>query len=522
MKFTELNMREDLLKAITEVGYETLTPIQEKTYQEVLNGRDILGLAKTGSGKTGACAIPLLQKIDLESREIQALVVVPTRELALQYTSEIEKFSKYLEVEALAVYGGVPIAEQQSVLKQGVQILVATPGRLIDHIYSSNISFKFLSTFILDEADEMLNMGFFEDIQFIMSCIMNKHQTLLFSATMPKEISNLAHECLTDPITVELKKEEMVPANITHLFKKITHRDRIKHAVNYLNEIEYKQVIVFCNSRRNVESVCSDLKRKFKYVEYIHGGMPQEKRTYIFDKVKNNRIRILLATDVAGRGLDFSNVTHVINYDFPNDPESFTHRTGRTGRMGRKGESMSFVTTRDEPVFKDTLKLTGIDPVYHEDKPEGSKNKQEKSVDRNNDYKSTRGKPSGKKYHKPEHKTDKEESKNSSSKEKNSNQKKNQNNRSNSNSNQNKQNSRSNQSNQRNNSNSNSNQNKQHNRRPQNNGNRNNHRDKNQDYKNNQHRHADQDERNIYKAPKKSLADRFFDFTKSMWDKLFW
>ncbi|MCJ8346917.1 DEAD/DEAH box helicase, partial [bacterium] len=411
MKFTELNMRENLLKAITEVGYETLTPIQEKTYQEVINGRDILGLAKTGSGKTGACAIPLLQKIDLESREIQALVVVPTRELALQYTSEIEKFSKYLEVEALAVYGGVPIAEQQSVLRQGVQILVATPGRLIDHIYSSNISFKNLSTFILDEADEMLNMGFFEDIQFILSCIMNKHQTLLFSATMPKEISSLAHECLNDPITVELKKEEMVPANINHLFQKIVHRDRMKHTVSYLRDVEYKQVIVFCNSRRNVESVCSELKRKFKYVEYIHGGMPQDKRTYIFQKVKNSRIKILLATDVAGRGLDFSNVTHVINYDYPNDAESFTLRTGRTGRRGRKGESLSFVTSRDTQVFEDTLKLTGIKPSYYE-APEPayktnrtqSEKSHDNNVQRNEDYKSTRNKPVTKKYSKPTHK----------------------------------------------------------------------------------------------------------------------
>ncbi|MCO4780741.1 MAG: DEAD/DEAH box helicase [Candidatus Cloacimonetes bacterium] len=497
MKFTELNMRENLLKAITEVGYETLTPIQEKTYQEVLNGRDILGLAKTGSGKTGACAIPLLQKIDLESREIQALVVVPTRELALQYTSEIEKFSKYLEVEALAVYGGVPIVEQQSVLRQGVQILVATPGRLIDHIYSSKISFKHLSTFILDEADEMLNMGFFEDIQFIMSCIMNKHQTLLFSATMPKEISNLAHECLTDPITVELKKEEMVPANITHLFKKITHRDRVKHAVNYLREIEYKQVIVFCNSRRNVESVCGELKRKFKYVEYIHGGMPQEKRTYIFDKVKNNRIRILLATDVAGRGLDFSNVTHVINYDFPNDPESFTHRTGRTGRMGRKGESMSFVTTRDEQVFKDTLKLTGIEPTFHEDKPENQKSTEEKSSDRSNDYKSTRGKSSNKKYHKPEHKQNDSSEKQS--------QNRNQKNKPK--------------------PNSNSSRDKQQNKRSQNNHNnqnRNNHRDKKSYDKGSQHRSDETNHRNTYVAPKKGAADRLFDFVKSMWDKLFW
>lgn len=488
MKFTELNMRENLLKAITEVGYEDLTPIQEKTYQEVINGRDILGLAKTGSGKTGACAIPLLQKIDLESREIQALVVVPTRELALQYTSEIEKFSKYLDIETLAVYGGVPIAEQQSILNQGVQILVATPGRLIDHIYSSKISFKHLTTFILDEADEMLNMGFFEDIQFILSCIMNKHQTLLFSATMPKEISSLAHQCLTDPVTVELKKEEMVPANIDHYFQKITHRDRIKHTINYLKDANYKQVIVFCNSRRNVESVCSELKRKFRDVEYIHGGLPQEKRTFIFERVKNNRTKILLATDVAGRGLDFSNVTHVVNYDFPNDAESFTHRTGRTGRMGKKGESMSFITTRDDQAFQDTLKLTGIVPVFYDEQKQEQKQEKEKpeykpktnhdkNVERNNDYKSTRGKPSGKKYHKPEHNQPKKDNSNYKGKK-----------------------------------DSNYSKNKSYNK------------DRKSYDKDSRPEKKDyqRDTRNTYQAPKKSVIDRAFDFVKSMWDKLFW
>jgi len=393
MEFEQLDINPALKKAIFEKGYRELTPIQETTFGPITEGKDLLGLAKTGSGKTGACAIPVLEIIDPTVREIQALIIVPTRELALQYTMELDEYSKHMNIEILAAFGGLPMADQQSTLAEGVHILVATPGRLIDHIYSSKISFREVKTFVLDEADEMLNMGFIEDIEFVLSCIVHEHQILLFSATMPKEIEVLAEKHLKNPIKAKLIEKDSRPAEITHHFVQTSFREKLNHCLDYLKDNDCQQTIIFCNSRRAVEQTYEQLNRHLRQVEFIHGGLDQVKRLTIFERVKSNRIRVLLATDVAGRGLDFSHVTHIINYDFPREVESFTHRTGRTGRMGRKGETFSLITRRDEPVVQEALDRLGIEPVWYE------KPRSQRSEPKSRPQKQSRERRNRKKHH---------------------------------------------------------------------------------------------------------------------------
>lgn len=365
MKFDELPLNKDILAGIKDMGYESLTPIQELTFGPVTDGKDVLGLAQTGSGKTSACAIPILNQIDSSKPVVQALIMVPTRELALQYTEEIDQIGKHSSIRALPVYGGVSMADQQGEIRRGVHVIVATPGRLIDHIYSTDLSFRDIKTFVLDEADEMLNLGFFEDIEFILSCLRHEHQTLLFSATMPTDIDKLCKEHLKDPVEVRLTEEAATPKSIQYSFLKVNRRERFQRLTEYFDNHEIGQCIVFCNSRTSVEDLHQKLKSKGLKVDYIHGGLDQNRRSIIFDKFKRNRVQVMVATDVAGRGLDFSHVTHIVNYDFPRDAESFTHRTGRTGRMGKTGETLTFVSNRDEKLLKEIQEQTGIESIWY-------------------------------------------------------------------------------------------------------------------------------------------------------------
>lgn len=261
MKFTELGLKEEILSSLKKMGYEDLTPIQEATYHHIVQGRDILGLAETGSGKTSACGIPLAQLVEPRQGDVQALVLVPTRELAQQYVTEIDNVCEGMKVSCFAVFGGFPLEIQLGKLNDGVDILVATPGRLIDLIYSNVISLTNVKTLVLDEADEMLNMGFIDDVRFIMSCVVNTHQTLFFSATMPKEVVGLANECLNDPIRVELTQDRKAPVNLSHHFKNIHFRDKLRDIADYLEKEEITQAIIFCNSRNSVEELYRELKR---------------------------------------------------------------------------------------------------------------------------------------------------------------------------------------------------------------------------------------------------------------------
>ncbi len=366
MKFSELDLRPEILKAVTNMGYEDLTPIQEKTLSHVLNGRDLLARAETGSGKTAACGIPLVQMIDPSLNAIQALILVPTRELALQYVGEIDKISRFTDIAPFAMFGGFSVGIQKAKLRDGVHILVATPGRLIDFLYRiRSIDLSRVRALVLDEADEMLKMGFIEDIDFIMSCLIHEHQTLFFAATMPEEIDRLIKTYLNEPVRVELNKEQVAPQSLAHHFQYTGRRDRLNTLITYLKREKISQAIIFCNSRHHAEKLIQELEGRFKSIGYIHGGLDQSRRISIFERFRRNKITFMVATDVAGRGLDFSHVSHVINYDYPSGLECYTNRTGRTGRMGRSGIAMTFVTDRELKGLQSLFNTNRIDPVWH-------------------------------------------------------------------------------------------------------------------------------------------------------------
>lgn len=366
MKFSELDLKPEIQTALADMGYQDLTPIQEKTFSLILNGRDLLARAETGSGKTAACGIPLVQRIDPSLNAIQALILVPTRELALQYVEEIGKISRFAEVVPFAIFGGFSMKIQKAKLSHKVHILVATPGRLIDFLYhTTSIDLSGVRTLVLDEADEMLKMGFIEDIDFIMSCLIHEHQTLFFAATMPEEVDRLIRVYLKEPVRMELNKEQVAPQSLAHHFRYTGRRDRLNALIEYLKKEKISQAIIFCNSRHHGETLIKELEGKFKSIEYIHGGLEQSRRTSIFERFRRNEISFMVATDIAGRGLDFSHVSHVINYDYPRGLESYINRTGRTGRMGRSGIAMTFVTDQELEVLKSLLEVNRIDPVWH-------------------------------------------------------------------------------------------------------------------------------------------------------------
>lgn len=367
MKFTEFDIPEDIMRGIDALGYTEMTPVQSQTFPHIIDGSDLIVVAETGSGKTAACAVPLIQNSDPNLGAVQGLVMVPTRELAVQYVQTIGDIAKYTDIKSFAVYGGFSMEIQKSKLKDGVHILVATPGRLIDLLYNSPLSLSEVKTLILDEADEMLNMGFVDDMEFIFSCLVHEHQTLLFSATMPDDIKKLSQKYLNNPTEIHLNKDQVAPQSLTHMFTFCGYRNRLDNIKNYLKENEIKQAIVFCNSRDKTERLYNDLKPCFgNDLEIIHGGMEQQRRTSLFNRFRSGSLKIVVATDVAGRGLDFSHVSHVINYDFPPSQESYTHRTGRTARVGREGTSLTYFSERDLRDLQCIIRNNNITPLWHE------------------------------------------------------------------------------------------------------------------------------------------------------------
>ncbi|MEE3259045.1 MAG: DEAD/DEAH box helicase [Candidatus Latescibacterota bacterium] len=369
MQFTDIELGPHILKALDEMGYETMTPIQEQTIPHIVANNDVMGLAETGSGKTGACAIPLVNAIDTSIKAIQVLVLVPTRELALQYVQEVDEIAKHSATVPFAIYGGFDMDIQKAKINYGVHILVATPGRLIDFIWNHRLDLTHVKTVVLDEADEMLKMGFIEDVDFIMECMLQEHQTLLFSATMPNEIERLTQQYLKEPVRIQLNRDQRAPQSLIHTFQHVG-RQRFDALVDYLEDGDIRQGIIFCNSRDKASDLCRDLQRRIDSVDIIHGGLDQDRRTSIFRRFRQKKIRFMIATDVAGRGLDFSHVTHVINYDFPFNAEIYTHRTGRAGRMGRKGTALTLVGNRDLRDLKRLLNANAIDAYWEGDEPD--------------------------------------------------------------------------------------------------------------------------------------------------------
>lgn len=367
--FQDFGLDPLILQSLEKISYKEPSPVQASAIPLILQRKDLIALASTGSGKTAACAIPICQLVNVDKPKVQALIIVPTRELALQYAVEAQKIGKDKKVKAFAIYGGEDAGMQLSKLQHGVQVLVATPGRLIDFIYSRQIDLTQVDTLILDEADEMLSMGFYDDLEFIIQCLVHEHQTLLFSATMPKEIRQIAHRHMKDPQEITLNAEKPGPDKLEHRFLFCRHDQREGALVDQIRELSPKQGLVFCHSRHEVERVCKGLKREFDGVDFLHAGLSQDLRSSITNKFRTGKVRILVATDVVSRGLDFSNISHVFIYHLGDDPDVYVHRSGRTGRFDKAGIVVTLVTERELTTLQHILKLIQKDPVWIGDPP---------------------------------------------------------------------------------------------------------------------------------------------------------
>ncbi|MCT3136112.1 DEAD/DEAH box helicase [Lactococcus lactis] len=344
MKFSELGLSEGIVNTLTEIGYEQPTPIQEQTIKLALEGRDVLGQAQTGTGKTAAFGLPTIEKIDASNPAIQALVIAPTRELAVQGQEELFRFGKSKGLKVRTVFGGSSIEKQIKGLKAGTHIVVGTPGRLVDLIKRKAIKLDQLETLILDEADEMLNMGFLEDIHFIIEKTPEARQTLLFSATMPNDIKKIGVKFMKNPEHIKIAAKEMTADRIDQYFVKTKEFEKFDVLTRLLDVERPELAIVFGRTKRRVDELIRGLKLRGYRAEGMHGDLDQNKRLAVLRDFKAGHIDVLVATDVAARGLDVSGVTHVYNYDITQDQESYVHRIGRTGRAGKSGRSVTFVS----------------------------------------------------------------------------------------------------------------------------------------------------------------------------------
>lgn len=346
--FNELGLHDKIIKAVDDMGFVKASPIQEQVIPFAMEGMDIIGQAQTGTGKTAAFGIPLLSKIEEGSTELQSIVLAPTRELAIQVSEEINRLAKYKNINALPVYGGEDIMKQIRGLKKRPQIVVATPGRFMDHMRRKTIKLDSIHTVILDEADEMLSMGFIEDIETILEEVPNERQTLLFSATMPPRIKNISQKFMQDPKHIAVKNKTMTVDTIDQKYIELKEKDKFDALCRLIDINGPELSIIFGRTKRRVDELSEALSIRGYEVEGIHGDLKQERREKVLRKFKRGGIKILVATDVAARGLDISGVTHVFNFDLPQDPESYVHRIGRTGRAGKNGISYTFVTPREK------------------------------------------------------------------------------------------------------------------------------------------------------------------------------
>ena len=347
MKFTELNLSEDILLAVERAGFETPSPIQEQTIPLALEGKDVIGQAQTGTGKTAAFGLPTLNKIDTSNPTVQALVIAPTRELAVQSQEELFKFGRDKGVKVRSVYGGSSIDKQIKALRSGAHIVVGTPGRLLDLIKRKALRLDGVETLILDEADEMLNMGFLDDIEAIIERVPVSRQTLLFSATMPEPIKRIGVKFMKEPEHVKIAAKELTNVNVEQYFIRVKEHEKFDTMTRLMDVDQPELSIVFGRTKRRVDELTRGLKLRGFRAEGIHGDLDQNKRLRVIRDFKNDQIDVLVATDVAARGLDISGVTHVYNYDIPQDPESYVHRIGRTGRAGLSGQSITFVSPNE-------------------------------------------------------------------------------------------------------------------------------------------------------------------------------
>ncbi|MEP6575866.1 MAG: DEAD/DEAH box helicase [Nitrososphaerota archaeon] len=357
--FKELGLSAEVLRALDENGFKDPFPIQELSIPLILKGMDVIGQAHTGTGKTAAFSLPILNNIK-RNGPIQALILVPTRELAMQVTNEIRKFSKYVGIRTLAVYGGQSMSLQITQLRKGVQIVVATPGRLIDHVKRGTIQLEAAKFVVLDEADRMLDMGFIDDIKFILFYVDEDRQTCLFSATIPAEISRLARDYMKNPHEVKLNEEEIGLDTIDQSYLIVEERQKFKHLCNFIRTRDEKQTLVFAATKQRTQRLAIELKQQGLRAITIHGDLSQKQRDDSMHRFRTGSEDILVATDIAARGIDVPAIGHVINYDIPDDPLIYFHRIGRTARAGGTGKAISLVSQDRVDDFTRILKNTEL------------------------------------------------------------------------------------------------------------------------------------------------------------------
>ena len=387
MKFNELHLSTELLAEIEKAGFVEASPIQEQTIPLAMAGKDVIGQAQTGTGKTAAFGFPTLEKIDTDNPAVQALVIAPTRELAVQSQEELFRFGRSKGVKVRSVYGGSSIEKQIKALKSGAHIVVGTPGRLLDLIKRKALKLNQIETLILDEADEMLNMGFLEDIESIISRVPEERQTLLFSATMPDAIKRIGVKFMKEPEHVKIAAKELTTELVDQYYIRVKENEKFDTMTRLMDVEQPELSIVFGRTKRRVDELTRGLKIRGYRAEGIHGDLDQGKRLRVLRDFKNGNLDVLVATDVAARGLDISGVTHVYNYDIPQDPESYVHRIGRTGRAGKSGQSITFVAPNEMGYLQIIENLTkkrmkGLKPATAEEAFQAKKKVALKKIER--------------------------------------------------------------------------------------------------------------------------------------------
>lgn len=359
LKFEEMNLSPEICRAVADMGFEEATPIQSQAISVIMEGKDVIGQSQTGTGKTAAFGIPCIEMIDPEDRRLQAVILCPTRELAIQVSEEFRKLLKYKDsIRVVPIYGGQPIDRQISALKKGAQVIIGTPGRVMDHMKRRTLKMETVKTVILDEADEMLDMGFREDIETILIKIPPERQTILFSATLSKEILDITKRFLTELEYIKVIRKELTVPNIDQIYFDVKEKTKLDALTRLMDMYNPKLSIVFCNTKKRVDDVVELLQGRGYFAEGLHGDLKQPQRDVVMKKFRNGTIEILVATDVAARGIDVDDIDMVINYDIPQDEEYYVHRIGRTGRAGRSGKAFTFCVGKEIYKLRDIMKYT--------------------------------------------------------------------------------------------------------------------------------------------------------------------
>ncbi len=359
LSFDEMNLSPEIKRAISDMGFEEATPIQSKAIEVILSGRDVIGQSQTGTGKTCAFGIPCLEKINQEDKKLQAVILCPTRELAIQISEEFRKLLKYKDyIKVVPIYGGQPIDRQIMAIKKGVQVVIGTPGRVMDHMNRRTLKMETVKMVVLDEADEMLDMGFREDIEYILEKIPEDRQTILFSATLAKGILDLTKEYQNDPEHIKVVHKELTLTSTDQVYFDVKEKTKTEALCRIIDMYNPELSLVFCNTKKRVDELVEQLQGRGYFAEGLHGDLKQPQRDMVMKKFRNRTIEILVATDVAARGIDVDDIDIVFNYDLPQDEEYYVHRIGRTGRAGKSGKAYTFVVGKEIYKLRDIVRYT--------------------------------------------------------------------------------------------------------------------------------------------------------------------